>query len=162
MKILILMLVLVSCGQAKRYTDKPQVADFINESEYLTLEATKSYHPSNSVSNIQRLASSKDVVVPNKIKVTEGNSGNYYALVKLDDVTCYYKGGSIYSYPLQMGIVEEINNGKEYKLEYCSDSNGRTGHVAGDRIIVNDSITLSIHNGDSTVPTNVSVTVELI
>lgn len=162
MKYLLVILFLVSCGQNKKYTEKDQINDFITNSEYLELSATKTYHPSASKTHEQQLAESKQAVIPNKIKVVSGNAGNYYSILSFDDVECYYKGGSQYSYPLQMGSSEEITKGEEYILDFCRDSNNILDYEAGDQLVVNDRVSLSIHNGDSTVPTSISVSVELL
>lgn len=162
MKLLLIALFLVSCGQSKKYTGKDQVNDFVTDSEYLELLATKTYHPSTSKTHEQQLAGSKQAVIPNKIQVTSGNAGNYYSILSFDNIDCYYKGGSKYSYPLQMGSEEEISKGEEYILDFCRDSESALEYKAGDKLIVNDKLSLSIHNGDSTVPTSINVSVELI
>lgn len=162
MKYLVLILMFIACGQKKSYDQDSQVPDFINESEYLILNATKTYHPSSSMTDIKHLEESREVIIPNKLNVTFGNAGNYYAFLEIDDIVCYYKGGSIFSYPLQMAVQSEIDKGNQYVFDYCSDSFGLLGTEAGSKHVIMDSISLTIHNGDSTMKTSVSVILEVI
>lgn len=180
MKTIIIMLfslLLVSCGQSKDYVKKNTGNDFNfgNDSQYLSLNASRDYAipRSNSVYTVgaytvDQVGTSVDVVVPESIQVTSGNAGNSFSCIEFDQVICMYKGGSQFSYPLQIGTTNtvdrdlEIQKGQTYSLNHCRDQYGNILNIeANDKVIVLDSVKLRVLNGDSTVPTEVSVKIEV-
>ena len=176
MKFLLLIftgMTLVACGNAEFGMNNPHldapdsspVADpgQVEDNEVITLNASKSYHPDSSDDAILDLEENKEISLPAEIEVVSGNAGNYYSLLAIDDVICYYKGGSDFSYPLQMGNVSEIEKGQKYHLRFCRDANGDTLDLqAGDSVFVQDNISLGIHNGDSTEATVVELKIEVL
>ena len=156
------LLFLISCGQSKDYTKKnTDNPNFTADPDYIVMTAKKEYHPSKNTDGSYTVDENFiDVLLPATIKVTSGNAGNYYAILTMDSVTCYYKGGSNFSYPLQMNNQSEVIKGQEYKLYRCQDHLGQLPLKANDKILVSNQITLQIHNGDSTVSTEVRVSLE--
>lgn len=159
---------LMSCGQSKKYTPKPfgdntSFEDSTDETDqYLVISAMKEYHPSVQHDSTHNLTEETTVAIPSTIKVTQGNAGNYYTLVTFDDnMICYYKGGSPFSYPLQSGNAQHIEDGKLYHFSHCSE-NGVTVNIQdNDLVTVSNNIKLKIHNGDSTVSTAVELSLQV-
>lgn len=178
MKLLILPLIgmmLIGCGNAEFGYDKPASSpdvdpvinpgpDYGQIEEVLLLTASKKYHPSSNEDDVVDLTEIKELSLPAEIEVVSGNAGNYYSLLTIDDIICYYKGGSGFSYPLQMGNVSEIEKGQKYHLSFCRDAtNGAVLDLqAGDSVFAQDEISLTIHNGDSTEETIVQLKIEVL
>ena len=182
MKLLLLIftgMTLVACGNAEFGMNNPHltspgtsdpVADpgqIEDEKEVIKLTATRYYHPNDSDPAVLDLNENKEISLPAEIEVISGNAGNFYSLLAIDDVICYYKGGSDFSYPLQMGNDTEIAKGQRYHLSFCTlESEGFFGDrldlQAGDSVVVQDGISLEIHNGDSTETTVVELNIEVL
>lgn len=168
-KLLILLpilAILTSCGQNKDYTEIPlDGTDFSGSvNDVLEMVASKEYHPVVNYDNVYTVQTNEilKVYVPESLEVISGNAGNYYTLLSLDDITCFYKGGSDFSYPMQMSSPSEVEKGQKYNLKYCKDNSGSyVNLIAGDVFEVIDRVKVSIHNGDSTVTTDVKVSFEL-
>ena len=91
-----------------------------------------------------------------------GNAGNYYTIIHIDDFDCFYKGGSNFSYPLQMGNSQEVEKGQTYHFQFCQDSLGRMDIEAGDDAIVEQKVEVEIYDGDSTETTVVQAVIEVL
>ena len=85
-----LMILVASCGQSKRYLGDDNGGgdnDFGEDtSTFLSMSASKSYHPSLPTDGSHNLDADTviDVIVPSSITVDEGNSGNYYSCIEFD------------------------------------------------------------------------------
>lgn len=155
---------LVSCGQNKNYTEKNLNNGFTteggtdNNQESIVVNALKEYHPSRNYDSTVNVNSTKLVTLPSTIEVLSGNSGNYYSIVYIDDsLVCYYKGGSSYSYPLQRGNQQDIEDGEQYHFSHCVENGNTSNLEANDLIEIKEKVKLSIHNGDSTVSTEIQL-----
>lgn len=176
MKILLIVIIgmnLISCGNNPHMANNqpgstPTVdSSQVEDKEVIKLTATRFYYPDDSEVGKLVLDETKRISLPAKIKVISGNAGNFYSLLAIDNIICYYKGGSDFSYPLQMGNETEISKGQSYHLQFCSlESEGFSGNrldlQADDSVFVQDSISLSIHNGDSTETTVVELEIEIL
>lgn len=156
--LMLLALMVSACGINKTYVGKPTGTDpnFVTDpaQEVLSITAEKTYHPSSNKNGEHEVDSFLEVELPSTLTVVSGNAGNYWAFLDFDDLRCFYKGGSNFSYPLQMASQEEVQKGQKYHLQYCEDDQGYEIDVqAGDLVAVSYKITLTIHNGDSTEPT---------
>lgn len=174
MKFLLLLLIatnIVACGSSKfacgpNNCEGDQTVNPIEreEGEVINLTASKQYHPDVNQDAIVDVTELKEISLPSEISVVSGNAGNYYSLLKVDsDIVCFYKGGSDFSYPLQMGNVSEIEKGQKYHLSFCEDNDGNALNLfAGDTLIIQSSISLSIHNGDSTEDTVINLKLNVL
>ncbi len=132
----------------------------------ILLHAQKSYNPSrwrdgsyvikNEIGNLEFLK----VSLPTEIPVTSGNAGNHRVTLFIDfqggSLECYYKGGADINKPLQSGNSSQIEKGKKYLFEECSD-----GSEPGDLIKAQKNFLLTINNGDSSKTTSIRMPIQV-
>lgn len=126
------------------------------------LHAQKSYNPSQWRDGLFKIQDEIGAVewlniqIPNEIPVTSGNAGNHRVTLFVDfqgsPLECYYKGGADINKPLQSGDSAQIEMGKKYLFDQCTD-----GSEPGDLVKVERNMLLTINNGDSTQTTAIKM-----
>ncbi len=152
-------------SEAPESENQGESEDVVVPSQIL-LHAQKSYNPSRwrdgsyvikeEIGNLEFLK----VSIPNEIPVTSGNAGNHRVTLFIDfqgsSLECYYKGGADINKPLQSGNSIQIEKGKRYLFEECTD-----GSEPGELIKVYRNFLLTINNGDSTKTTVIRAPIQV-
>ena len=122
--------------------------------EHFQFEASKTYDPSAWCDDRTFLEDPYQFRIPEELEVTNGNAGNHWAELHVDDITCVYQGGSSQAHPGQG--TSQWQKGLTYNFSYCSN-----GAQAKDKIKAEHHIRLHISNGDSNhSPTRIQLNLE--
>lgn len=116
----------------------------------LILTAIKTYGPSTWY-DANYEGDEYEATIPAIVPVLTGNSGNHWITLTLNDISCQYKGQASVSKPLNPYNFSQVKKGQIYKLD---PSNSDPECVAGDKITITEA-SLTVNNGDSTMPTTV-------
>lgn len=115
-----------------------------------TLTATKTYQPTRWADGSQTFSPAIGFAMPAEIPVTQGNSGNHWAILTVTSgsttTMCKFRGGADVSHP---STPTQLAKATKYKFAFCT---GAGMAIQAGTIVKADRLVLHVDNGDSWRP----------
>jgi len=164
--LLFILLSLAACDSVNRGGEVDSLAESLDvaPSRYEVV-ASRSYGPDVHEDGFVALQSMTTLVVPERIQVIQGNSGNHGLAVFFDDVTCRYRGGSRLSSPLARKPFDpgEAALGNYYHFVSCRDGRGALLDLQpNEPVFTRSSVKVRIEHGDPSHETQVRAVIQVV